>query len=211
MTPPRTAERLLEALGARADFRDPLLGDMDEEYMDRAERDGERAARRWYWRESLRTAPHLLYDWGRSLRARDVRRLGSVVLAGYFFTMMLVALGVAIADSITDAVGITVRATQAPAAAPIIVGMSLGVVSSLVAGYIAAWLDERAPLASAATLGLVWSVGSLVVSLLTSGAHDTPLWFRLAAPVVLMFSTTLGGVLRVRALSAPQATRDLTL
>lgn len=73
------------------------------------------------------------------------------------------------------------------------------------------WLDERAPLASAVALGLVWSVDSFDVSLLASGAHATPLWYRLTEPVVLMLGTTLGGVLRVRALAAPPAARDLTL
>ena len=44
--PPKTAEPLLEALGAEPEFRDALLGDLTEELAIRAAYDGERAARR---------------------------------------------------------------------------------------------------------------------------------------------------------------------
>ncbi|HEX7242371.1 MAG TPA: permease prefix domain 2-containing transporter, partial [Longimicrobiaceae bacterium] len=60
-TPPRTAERLLEALGAEPELRDALLGDLAEDFATRAADQGERAARRRYWREALRAAPYLLH------------------------------------------------------------------------------------------------------------------------------------------------------
>jgi hypothetical protein len=160
MTPPRTAERLLGSLGARPEFRDPLLGDMDEEYADRVRRHGEQAARRWYWRESLRTAPHLVHDWRRSLAARDVRRLGSVVLASYCFTMMLV---------FPRSPPGSTSGRRSPARWP---WASCGPPARLSSGR--------------------WP----------PGGHGMPLWYRLSVPIVLMFATTFGGVLRVRAIQS---------
>lgn len=53
-------ERVLVALGADAEFLSAVLGDMAEEFAARAERDGVGAARIWYGREALRSAPHVV-------------------------------------------------------------------------------------------------------------------------------------------------------
>jgi hypothetical protein len=45
--PPRAAERLL-ALSLPPADRHAVLGDLCEEFLDRADRDGAAAARRWY-------------------------------------------------------------------------------------------------------------------------------------------------------------------
>jgi predicted permease len=50
--PPALPRRLLLALLPPAD-RAAIAGDLDEEFAARAGRDGARAARRWYWRETL--------------------------------------------------------------------------------------------------------------------------------------------------------------
>ena len=68
---PHRMERLLEALGADTEVRDAVIGDLAEEFAIRAEMDGVGAARRWYFRESLRVAPYLVRDWWRGLTARD--------------------------------------------------------------------------------------------------------------------------------------------
>ena len=54
------AERALLAFGADPAVLDAVLGDLAEERAERAARDGAGAARRWYAREVLRSAPHLL-------------------------------------------------------------------------------------------------------------------------------------------------------
>lgn len=80
IAPPVTVERLLEALSTKTDFRDNILGDLAEEFALLLEREGAAAARRWYYRESIRTTPHLLRDWARGLRAPDVRHLADIVI-----------------------------------------------------------------------------------------------------------------------------------
>jgi hypothetical protein len=53
-------ERLLAGIGADPEFIEAVVGDLAEEYAERAERDGVGVARAWYAREWLRTAPHVL-------------------------------------------------------------------------------------------------------------------------------------------------------
>jgi hypothetical protein len=57
---PSKLERLLHLLGADPEFVDAVLGDLAEEHAARAKADGARAARWWYGRELLRSAPHLV-------------------------------------------------------------------------------------------------------------------------------------------------------
>jgi hypothetical protein len=106
---PRKAELLLEALGARSDFRDALLGDLAEEHAVRAERDGAAAARRWYYREAIRAAPYLLRDWSRHLRARDVAHLAGIALTSLVFVEVLGALVGVVVVALLDAAPDSVR------------------------------------------------------------------------------------------------------
>jgi MFS family permease len=202
ITPPRTAELLLQSLGAEASFREPLLGDLAEEFALRVERDGTGAARRWYYGESIRVAPYLLRAWGRGLHARDLRRLASIVFAAFFFTMMLAFLVVMMGQSVDAAFGFTrvlplgdgyrVQLLRAFA-------LTEGVVYTVAGGYIAAWLDDRAPLASAVALGVTWSCIGIAGTAI-SGGHGVPGWYRVCAPIILLVGPALGGILRVRAL-----------
>src|SRR4051812_18540864 len=103
MRPPVAAEALLTSLGARADFREPLLGDLAERFALRVERDGTASARRWYWREAVRTMPHLLGDWARSLRAREIRHLAGVVFTAYMLAVVIVVVAISLAKGIANA------------------------------------------------------------------------------------------------------------
>lgn len=86
-------ERLLQALGADPDFAEGVLGDLAEEYAFRAVRDGISAARWWYAREALRSAPHLVRSWFRNWfrhASRYERVRMAACLAGVFLTSLLI-------------------------------------------------------------------------------------------------------------------------
>ena len=83
MRAPRRVEALLQSLGADPEFADDVLGDLAEEFEVRCRWDGALAARRWYYREAVRTAPHLLRDWRRRFRLRDTAPLTWALLAGF--------------------------------------------------------------------------------------------------------------------------------
>jgi hypothetical protein len=60
--PSSRTERILQNLGAHPAFADSVLGDLAEERAQVATLHGAAAAQWWYVRESLRSAPHLLWN-----------------------------------------------------------------------------------------------------------------------------------------------------
>ena len=202
--PPPFAEALLRSFGARSGFSEPLLGDLAEGFAIRVDRDGVDSARRWYWRETFRAAPHLLADWRRSLRAPDIRHVAGVVLTSYVFMAMFVFLGVALALGAADALASISQTPAYPFSRVqfIALWLPVAIASTVLGGYIAAWLDKRAPLASAIALGLTWAAISLVVGGITR-EHAVPLWYWLFAAALQVLGPTVGGLLCVRRLGFP--------
>lgn len=197
--PPRTAELILHALGAQPDFRDDVVGDLAEEFALRAAWDGERAARRWYWREAARVAPHLLADWARGVRGAEVTRLAGIAVSAYVLVAVPTAFLFLAVGAVLNALG---AAPYIPplfaSTAPLLpaAGLTFGAIVATAGGAVAASLDRKAPLVGAFALGAVWSCLIAVVQTL---AGPAPAWYRLGVPVVVMLGTAAGGVLRVRA------------
>ena len=75
--PPRAAAWLV-GVCASPDESDAVLGDLREEFVDVAGREGVAAARRWYWRQALRSSGHLTFG---PFRQRPWRMAGAGVLA----------------------------------------------------------------------------------------------------------------------------------
>jgi hypothetical protein len=198
ISPPRTAELLLESLGATIPFREPLLGDLAEGFAARSAQNGVDAARRWYYWEAMRAAPHLLWDGVRGLRARDVRHIAGVVFAAYCFTLMLAFLTSMFTGAVLATWNVSPRLFAHTNDSVAYVAFALGFVATIIGGVIAAWLDERAPLVSALALGVVWAGASIVI--LTIGPGNGDGWLPVWAPLAQISGTSLGGVLRVRAL-----------
>lgn len=74
--PPKWAERLV-TWSVGDDDRDAALGDLAEEFAERATRDGARAARRWYWRQARASAVN-------GLRNRRRHSIAQLIAAGSF-------------------------------------------------------------------------------------------------------------------------------
>lgn len=199
IAPPRTTELLLESLGATAGFRDALLGDLAEEFALRAERAGVREARRWYRREAVRAAPHLLRDWTRGVHVRDVTHLAGVAATSYVLMAMLVGFTRMMASSLVLVMlGSSPAVAQLPQDADRLAALAVLslAVSAPVGGCIAAWLHDRAPLLSAAAFGITWASAGVAKALLIDGL---PLWYRIGAPVLVLGGALAGGALRVHA------------
>jgi hypothetical protein len=199
--PPRTTESLLEALGADADFREAVLGDLAEEFSERVDRDGVFAARHWYHGQAMRAAPHFLRNWARGVQLRDLTHLLGIVMASWVTTMMLAGLLNAIVWTVLWASGGSWSvhpSRRDPVFYTIALALALRV--GTVGGYVAAWFHRKAPLIGALAVGVVWSCVNVAAGLIAIEliAMDTvPLWYRLAAPLLLIISTITGGVLRV--------------
>ena len=160
---PRVLERALEALGAEREFCEGVVGDLAEEFAIRATCDGVAVARRWYFRESLRVAPHLLRNWWHNVRARDVVNLASVIAIS---SAAMMAFETVIVRIVAPAIGIPIEGRlidvmpQTPVGAFALSAMLVGwtLCDGAVAGYIAARVGRRAPSASALSCAAFWGV-----------------------------------------------------
>lgn len=197
ITPPRWIERLLSSFGAEPGYRDALLGDLAEEFTIRVEEQSAGIARRWYFREALRSAPHLFGSWLRRVGARDVLQLAGITVAALFAMRLF---GIAIRLAIVLSFGVR------PDSASIIELAWRDISSESLA-----WALVPIVLTRAATLGLgvagaslypkarmflpLWFAG-LYVATMAAGLASTPrivLWFApLDSSLVLA-----GGLLRV--------------
>ena len=207
IAPPRTAEMVLASLGAEPDFRDAVIGDLAQEFVERAERHDPSSARRWYYREAIRATPHLLRSWMRSAQRHELARIGGVVVTAY--TILLITVGVtwAMARAAAAGLGVSVRPPLLPSTDPqlssTVLGLLLlGVAVWTFAGYLAAWLDARTPFVSATALaaaGIGVAVAVAVASHRTGPFLGAPVLLRVAASIVQVFGGTIAGaILRVR-------------
>lgn len=209
-SPPRRVELLLEALDGQTDFRDALVGDLAEEFAARAERDGGPAARRWYYREAVRVAPHLLRHCVRGFHRSDVAHVASVVGLSY---VCMVTIGWFIfltINSVTRGLGLHLdsidRFLTHPFPIPVIIGLLLlGSTGAAAGGYIAACLDRRTPIISAMALGVAWTCLALVSSAIVRPSTPAPVpsWYRFVAVALVIVGTSAGGVLRVGTSRSP--------
>jgi hypothetical protein len=201
IAPPRTAELLLESLGADRALSDAVLGDMAEEFAQRVAYDGPHAARRWYWRESLSTMPHLLRAWRRDVGARGVAHLAGVIVTSYVLMSVATLLLSAPALVVLGWVGLTpiellqLRGTPTFLAANTL----LGAVITVLGGSLAASLHDRAPIVSALALGVAVAIANVTVGAFSDVAAAAPLWLRVVTPLMLIAGSVAGGVLHVRA------------
>ena len=203
--PPRKIERLLAGLGAKPDFRNAVLGDLAEEFASRTESDGVESATRWYRREALRAAPHLLGSWLRGARLGDVGHIAGVIATAYtgMAGIALVLGGVIV--GVVQALGYQTRLLpwSNPVTSSLLLSCLLlfGAVFSALGGYLAAWLDSRAPLVTAATFGTLLLLGASVLPHMFAVpvSNRFPTWYLAAVPIVEFLGTVLGGILRVRA------------
>lgn len=81
--PPRLAAWLVE-LFASAEQAESILGDLHEEFLDVASKSGVVAARRWYWRQSIKTIFHLF---GAAFRNAPWSIAG-IVLLGFLLDLL---------------------------------------------------------------------------------------------------------------------------
>lgn len=194
IAPPRTAEALLEALGATSARRDAIVGDLAEEFGERATRDGVGPATRWYRREAWRAAPHLVRDAVATLRPRDVAHLVGVALSSYVLAGIGGAIVISIAGGVLAALGVRPDLRHLPTPLVYVGWVALNGAATIGGGYIAGTLHERASLVAALALGALWSTVACLVLTLVGHA---PWFLAVGAVAVLLAGTATGGILRV--------------
>lgn len=182
MRPPLLAERFVEALLPDPATCAAVAGDLHEDFLALAESNGARAARRWYWRQALRSALPFAWMSLGALRWRQAPRIAGAVLAGYLAMAMFVMT--------TDlALGFVLRSMTWTA----IASLALGVCGGATGGYVAARVNRGSPLAAALLLGL--ASAALSVWLLASFDDGTPLWYRVGLAIIVAPATACGGLI----------------
>jgi hypothetical protein len=194
--PPRLGQVVLQSLGATSEFRDPIIGDLAQEFASRHDRFGSRAARVWYYAELVRTAPHLVRNWWTVAKGAELRHLLAVI--GYSYVLTLLAEFIALA--VVFLVGTALGFEDAPLG--IILVPVLVVLAPVFAGFTAASLYRKAPLIAATAFGFAISTMVLAFIVLQS-TSDLPNpgigAFRVTAGMLAPFASLYGGVIRLRA------------
>jgi len=188
---PDGVNRIVSAIAPTPEMREAMLGDLDEEYRMRVERDGLDAARRWCWREAIRsffgslrhTVPNL---------SETVTSVLPAMLWGSLIAF-LAALVVTI---------VTWPLTLFGPFDKMAVGTALSIVArfvtSIMGGYEAARVGTKAPLWSAVASGLFPAALFCTIAAVAIGsARVGPAVIASAvANVLLVPGAVLGGILQ---------------
>jgi hypothetical protein len=198
MRPPRFTERLLDSFIESSELSEDMLGDLSEEWHERAEREGPSAASWWYRRQAAKSAAHLLRSGRR--RAPTPALVGAALVAGSLVllctawagSMTAIAdLGLSMLGNGSDGVGETLPLTAtAPAvwaARALIAAFACG----FVGGLILAWFARRAAMVQVTLLAALWIPCALALQAFVPDAW--PAWYGLTLPAVLALATLVGG------------------
>jgi hypothetical protein len=85
MNPPLIARGIVAAVAPPPDY-DGVIGDLQEEFVQRAQREGVQEAERWYWSQTMRSIPALLSY------TRERSSPSDVLVIPIFILLMIVAL-----------------------------------------------------------------------------------------------------------------------
>jgi hypothetical protein len=205
ISPPRFAETVLTSLGATPEYRDAVVGDLAEELAWRATLDGPAEARRWYYREALRSIPHLLGNGARSMRWGSVRRVTGIALSAWAISTITLGVSFVIVLSTISRfwpdVGVIFRSGSLTLTAPTLLAIAASISGSVFGGYVAAWLDRETPLVSAATLGLTLALLDVAVAAAYRQVGYPPLWTIVVTTLPRLAYAMAGGLLQLRARS----------
>jgi hypothetical protein len=194
ITPPRFTQTLLESVGARRQLAEAVLGDLTEEFHERASRDGERSARHWFVRESFRALPHLLNDSVRTLCWRDVRRLLGVALSAYVFLLFVFMFAAYLVMAVWRALDPIGSAAAMGGPQPRILALVVPPLA-VFGGYLASWMEDRRPILGALTLAVGWCIAGLVQLAMLARRPD---WLDILGPFVVLLAVAVEGLLQLR-------------
>jgi hypothetical protein len=135
--PPLAAETIVAGMIRDRDVQELVLGDFAEEWRDRAEIDGPSDADRWYWRETMRTAPHLVRLWWRESPWHRIATVACIAMVARLVTLILGNAGVVLALVLAREAGMSVGP---------VAGLGMFALGFAITGAMIARVVRRAPL-----------------------------------------------------------------
>ena len=199
MRPPWFAERLLDSFIDNSKVSDDMLGDLAEEWHQRSEREGPRAASWWYRKEVARSVIHLLRSgcgpaltpalFGAALAAT----LPLVLFAGWAASMTSIAdFVIGMFGSGGGDGGETLPLTRTAPAVWAARTLVASFVCGFSGGFLLALLCRAAGMVRVTLLAAAWVPCALALQ--TFAAEGWPEWYGVTLPVVLVLSTVAGGI-----------------
>ncbi|TDJ28587.1 MAG: hypothetical protein E2O59_05745 [Gammaproteobacteria bacterium] len=197
--PPRLAEIILTSFITDKRMADSVLGDLAEEWQERTSRRGCAAARIWYWRQCVRSAPYLVAEWWRSASAGELARKvsSSLVVFGLVGLACLYAhlASIAIADFI-----IGMLSASSEGGDPLVKNWDsiarLAVVQStgwgLLGGFGLALVVRNARMVGVVLLASLWFPATAMLMAVLPA--QWPAWALIAFPVLLAGASIVGGL-----------------
>ena len=199
MRPPWFTERLLDSFIEDPEIAEDMLGDLTEEWHERSERQGPRAASWWYRKQAARSVVHLLRSGcGPALTpalfgAALVAALPLLLFTGWAGLMTSMAdlvmgmLGNGGGDG-----GETLPLTRTAPAVWAARALIAAFVCGFVGGFLLSLLSRVAGMVRVTLLATSWLPCALALQLLA--AEGWPEWYGVTLPVVLVLSTFAGGI-----------------
>jgi hypothetical protein len=188
--PPRPAAWLL-SLFTEGEEREQIAGDLQEEYLERVGQSS-RAARGWYWRQVLKTLPHLA---GSAFRTSPWR-IGLAIILGFEFRRLLGPLPGRAMFAIIERTNVFENhygIYRFLASTAIDIGH---LITYLLVGLLVGLIARRRELAPALVLGLIYAVMAAVASVwFVTRSHEFAYLLRLSWYFSDSLAIVLGAVL----------------
>ena len=199
MKPPWFTERLLDSFIENPEVSEDMLGDLTEEWHQRAERQGPRAASWWYRKQAAKSVVHLIRSG--SGPALTPALFGAALAAA--LPLLLFTAWASVTTSMADLLmsmfgngggdgGETLPLTRtAPAvwaARALIAAFACGVMG----GFLLALRSRVAGMVQVTLLAAFWIPCALALQ--AFAADGWPQWYGVTLPIVLVFSTFAGGI-----------------
>jgi len=208
MRPPWFTERLLDSFIESPEVAEDMLGDLAEEWHQRSDRQGPRAASRWYRKQAARSVVHLLRSGSAS--ALTPALFGAALAAA--LPLLLFAGWAASMTSIADFVigmlasgggdgGETLPLTRTAPAVWAARTLAASLVCGFCGGFLLGLLCRAAGMVRVTLLAAAWLPCALALQIFA--AQGWPQWYGVALPLVLVLSTFAGGIAAV-AMRRPQ-------
>lgn len=199
MRPPWFAERLLASFIENPEVSEDMLGDLTEEWYQRSESQGPRAASWWYWKQVARSVVHLLRSgcgpaltpalFGAALAAA----LPLLLFTGWAASMTSMAdLLMGMFGNGGGDGGETLPLTRTAPAVWAARALIASFVCGFIGGFLLALLSRVAGMVQVTLLAASWIPCALALQGLA--AESWPEWYGVALPVVLILSTFAGGI-----------------
>ena len=199
MRPPWFTERLLDSFIENPELSEDVLGDLTEEWHERSERQGPRAASWWYRKQAARSVVHLLRSgcgpaltpalFGAALAAA----LPLLLFTGWAASMTSIAdllMGM-FGNGGSDG-GETLPLTRTAPAVWAARALIASFVCGFVGGFLLGLLSRVAGMVQVTLLAALWIPCALALQALA--AESWPEWYGVTLPVVLILSTFAGGI-----------------